>query len=74
MAGLLAAMYLVGFVLAIALFFVLFLKVKSDARWSSILLMTAATIGVLSAMSYVFVLEFPRGVLQDLVLLPWPIN
>jgi putative tricarboxylic transport membrane protein len=72
--GLMVAMYLVGFVLAIALFFVAFLKTKSDARWSSIALMTAATIGVLSAMSYVFVLEFPAGLLQEAVPLPWPFN
>jgi putative tricarboxylic transport membrane protein len=73
-AGLIVAIYLVGFVLAIALFFVVFLKIKSDAHWSSILLMTAATIAVLSAMSYVFVLEFPSGLLQRVVPLPWPID
>ena len=73
-AGLMAAMYLVGFVLAIALFFVIFLRVKSDARWISILLMTAATIGVLSLISHIFTLEFPSGLLQDFVPLPWPIN
>ena len=72
--GLMVAMYLIGFVLAIALFFVVFLKTKSDARWSSIALMTTATIGVLSAMSYVFVLEFPAGLLQEAVPLPWPFN
>jgi putative tricarboxylic transport membrane protein len=73
-AGLMVSIYLLGFVLAIALFFIVFLKVKSDTRWSSILLMTAATIGVLSAMSYVFVLEFPNGLLQQLVWLPWPFD
>ena len=73
-AGLMLAMYLVGFVLAIALFFVVFLKTKSDARWSSIALMTGATLGVLSALSYAFVLEFPSGLLQDFVPLPWPFN
>ncbi|HEX5866148.1 MAG TPA: tripartite tricarboxylate transporter permease [Beijerinckiaceae bacterium] len=73
-AGLMLAMYLVGFVLAIALFFVVFLKTKSDARWSSIALMTGATLGVLSALSYAFVLEFPSGLLQDIVPLPWPFN
>jgi TctA family transporter len=72
--GLMLAMYLVGFVLAIALFFVIFLKTKSEARWSSIALMTAATIAVLSAISYVFVLEFPAGLLQQAVPLPWPFN
>jgi TctA family transporter len=71
-AGLMVAMYLVGFVLAIALFFVVFLKLKSDARWPSIVLMTGATISVLSAMSYAFVLEFPSGLLQQVAPLPWP--
>jgi hypothetical protein len=73
-AGLMIGMYLVGFVLAIALFFVIFLRTKSEAGWPAIALMTAATIGVLSIMSYVFVLEFPRGLLQQAVALPWPFN
>jgi hypothetical protein len=72
--GLMVGMYVVGFVLAIALFFIIFLKAKSDARWPSILLMTAATIAVLSAISHVFVLEFPAGLLQQAVPLPWPFN
>jgi len=67
-------MYLVGFVLAIALLFVRFLKPQSDPRSSSIALMTGATLGVLSALSNAFVLEFPSGLLQDLVPLPWPFN
>jgi putative tricarboxylic transport membrane protein len=73
-AGLVAGIYLVGLILAVAAFFVVFLRTKSEARWSSIFLMTAATIGVLSAMSYVFNLEFPSGLLQQLVPLPWPFN
>jgi putative tricarboxylic transport membrane protein len=73
-AGLVAGIYLVGLILAVAAFFVVFLRTKSEARWLSIFLMSAATIGVLSAMSYVFNLEFPSGLLQQLVPLPWPIN
>jgi TctA family transporter len=73
-AGLVVGIYLVGLILAVAAFFVVFLRIKSDARWPSIALMTAATIGVLSAMSWVFNLEFPSGLLQQAVPLPWPIN
>jgi hypothetical protein len=73
-AGLMLAIYVFGFILAIALFFVVFLKTKSEAGWLAIVLMTAATIAVLSTMSYVFILEFPGGVLQQYVSLPWPIN
>jgi putative tricarboxylic transport membrane protein len=71
-AGLLAAVYLFGFVLGIALFFVVFFKVKSDAGWAAIALLTAAPIAVLAAMSHAFTLEFPSGLLQQVLPLPWP--
>jgi TctA family transporter len=73
-AALVAGIYLVGLILAVAAFFVIFLRTKSEARWWTTLLMTGATIGVLSAMSYVFNLEFPSGLLQQVAPLPWPIN
>jgi TctA family transporter len=65
---------LIGFLLAIAAFFVIFLRHRSDARWSSIALMAGSAVGAMSAMSYAFVLQFPTGVLQDLVEMPWPFN
>jgi putative tricarboxylic transport membrane protein len=71
-AGLMAGIYLVGFVLALALFFVAFLRTQSDARWWSIGLMTASMLAVLSAFSYFLVLVFPSGLLQEFVPLPWP--
>ena len=71
-AGLMLAIYLVGFVLALVLFFVVFLRTQSDARWGAIVLMTASMLAVLSAFSYFLVLEFPSGLLQKILPLPWP--
>jgi len=69
-----ALIALVGFLLAIALFFVIFLRRQSDARWGSIAIMGGSAVGALALMSYVFVLQFPTGVLQDLVAMPWPFD
>jgi putative tricarboxylic transport membrane protein len=73
-AGLMLGIYLVGFVLALVLFFVTFLRTKSDARWWSIGLMTASMLAVFAAFSYFLVLEFPSGLLQEFVPLPWPFD
>ena len=73
-AGLLAASALVGFVIGMALFFAAFLHFKARAAaWRNALL-TASAVGFLAAMSYIFVLDFPRGLLQELVELPWPLR
>ena len=72
--GLLAASALAGFVIGLALFFAAFLHFKARAPlWRNALLSTSAVL-FLAAMSYVFVLDFPRGVLQELVDMPWPLR
>jgi hypothetical protein len=73
-AGLLAASALLGFVIGLALFFAAFLHFKARAPLWRNALLTASAIGFLAAMSYVFVLDFPRGVLQELVEMPWPLR
>lgn len=65
---------LVGFMLAVPIFFVVFLKHRSEARWYSILIMAASALGAMTTMAYVFTLQFPLGLLQDIVELPWPFN
>jgi putative tricarboxylic transport membrane protein len=72
--GLLAASALVGFVLGLALFFAAFLHFKARAPLWRNALLTAAAVLFLAAMSYVFVLDFPRGVLQEQVDMPWPLR
>jgi putative tricarboxylic transport membrane protein len=74
LAGLLAASALVGFVLGLALFFAAFLHFKARAPLWRNALLTASAVAFLAAMSYIFVLDFPRGVLQERVEMPWPLR
>jgi hypothetical protein len=70
--GLLAASALVGFVLGLAMFFAAFLHLKARAPLLRNAILTASAVAFLAAMSYIFVLDFPRGLLQELVEMPWP--
>jgi TctA family transporter len=74
LSGFMALTALVGFLLAIGIFFAVFLRHQSDARWTSILLMAGSAVGSLMLLGYVFTLQFPGGVLQDLVAMPWPFD
>jgi TctA family transporter len=71
---LLAASALGGFVIGLALFFAAFLHFKARAPLWRNALLTASAVLFLAAMSYVFVLDFPRGLLQELVEMPWPLR
>ncbi len=73
-AGLLVMTFLVGFVIAMAAFFALLLAFKSPAKPATIAIMTASSMGFLGFMSYLLVLDFPAGLLQDAVDMPWPFN
>jgi putative tricarboxylic transport membrane protein len=73
-AGFMLSTYLIGFILSIFLFFAVFLSVKSPARPLAIAIMAISATAVLCVISYVFVVDFPSGLLQTVVPLPWPIN
>jgi TctA family transporter len=73
-AALLAASGLFGFVIGLALFFAAFLHREARAGVVRNALLTASAVGFLAAMSYLFVLDFPRGLLQELVEMPWPLR
>jgi TctA family transporter len=74
LAGLLVASALVGFVLAIVAFFVFFLSVEARSPAGRNAALAASALLFLAAMSRVFVLDFPRGLLQEAVALPWPFS
>ncbi len=74
LAGLLVASALFGFVIGLALFFATFLHFKARAPLVRNALLTASAVLFLAAMSYIFVLDFPRGLLQERVEMPWPLN
>jgi TctA family transporter len=69
-----AAIALVGFWLSITAFFIVFLRAKSDASWLRILTLTVCGVGFITALSWIMVLNFPAGLLQEYFVLPWPLS
>ncbi|WP_170764717.1 tripartite tricarboxylate transporter permease [Ruegeria lacuscaerulensis] len=70
--GFVAGIALVGFLPALIVFFAIFLRVKARATWARTGLLTAAPFLGLVGLARIMVLEFPGGLLQSLVDLPWP--
>ena len=54
--------------------FMVFLRVKTDAPWVRIAAMTAGAVGFVTVLAWIMVLEFPAGLLQDVLALPWPVG
>lgn len=73
-AGLVVLSALIGFFLALVIFFVTFLRVRAKASWKATILSTLGAAGFLTGLSYVLSLNFPEGILQSLVELPWPLG
>ena len=73
-AGLIAATYFVGFILALVGFLISFLRVRAGSGWAQTLLLTACGIGFMCFMAYMLNRDFPPGLLQDAVDLPWPLR
>lgn len=73
-ASLIAATWFVGFILALFGFLITFLRVRAGASWSRTLIMTACGIGLMCLMAGLLNRDFPPGLLQDTVDLPWPLK
>ncbi|MES9844229.1 MAG: tripartite tricarboxylate transporter permease [Candidatus Sedimenticola sp. 6PFRAG5] len=74
LAGFLIGAYFLGYLITIVLFFLLFLRIKANTSIAKTLLLTTIAVGFLTALAHVMVLDFPRGLLQEAVELPWPIG
>ncbi|GGG72688.1 membrane protein [Salipiger pallidus] len=72
--GLIAATYVLGFILALLGFLVSFLRVRAQAGWPKTLILTAAGIALMCVMAGALNRDFPPGLLQDVTDLPWPLN
>ncbi len=72
--GLIAGTYLFGFILALLGFLVAFLRVRAQAPWPKTLILTAAGIALMCVMAGALNRDFPPGLLQDAVDLPWPLK
>ncbi|MBO9466503.1 tripartite tricarboxylate transporter permease [Tropicibacter sp. R15_0] len=73
-AGLIAATWFVGFILALIGFLISFLRVRAGASWGKTLLLTACGIGFMCLMAGALNRDFPPGLLQGAVDLPWPLK
>ena len=72
--GLLVLTALAGFVIALALFLVAFLRLRAGLGWLRSLLASAMGIAVICALAHLLNRDFPPGLLQSLVDLPWPLR
>jgi putative tricarboxylic transport membrane protein len=73
-AGLILGSALLGFLLASIVFFLAFLRVAAKCTWTKTLVLTAIANGGLVAVADVLVLDFPSGLLQSIIDLPWPLR
>lgn len=65
---------LAGFVLGVAGFFLIFMRLRVRAGWFRSLHMTAWAVGGIILAAWLLSLNFPSGLLQSLVHLPWPLR
>ena len=73
-AGLIAATWVVGFILALVGFLLTFFRVRAGASWGRSVILTAAGIGLMCLMAGALNRDFPPGLLQDVMDLPWPLK
>jgi TctA family transporter len=73
-AGLILGSALVGFLLSSIIFFLAFLRHAAKCSWRLTLLLTVIANGALIAVAKILVLDFPSGVLQSMIDLPWPLR
>ncbi len=73
-AGLLILTSLIGFVLALSLFLFAFIRFRAGRSWGFAALYTAAGIAFMCAMAGMLNRDFPAGLLQSYVDLPWPLT
>ena len=73
-AGLLILTSLLGFILALALFLFSFFRLRAGLSWVQTMLYSAAGIGFMCFMASLLNRDFPPGLLQSYVTLPWPLG
>jgi hypothetical protein len=74
MLGMLGSVGVIGFLPGVFAFITVFLRVKARVAWHRAALAACGAIGVFVLLSHLLVLDYPRGILQYLVELPWPLG
>ncbi|MEX2451305.1 MAG: tripartite tricarboxylate transporter permease [Rhodospirillales bacterium] len=70
--GLVAGAALIGFVFAVAVFLFVFLMIKARTTVLAAAFGALVFVGLLALLGHFLVLEYPMGLLQDYVPMPWP--
>ena len=65
---------LLGFILALAIFLVAFLRVRATLSWTKTLFLSACGIVFMCFMAGMLNRDFPPGLLQEYADLPWPLT
>jgi len=65
---------LVGFILALLVFLMSFMRFRAGLSWVITGVYTAGGIAFMSAMAAILNRDFPPGLLQDYIALPWPLT
>lgn len=63
---------LVGFILALMAFLVAFFRIRARLSWARVLLLSAAGVAGMCFLAGTLNRDFPPGLLQEFVKLPWP--
>ncbi len=74
LAGLIIGTYFVGFILALVAFFLSFFRIRAGASWGLTVILTLAGLALICVMAGALNRDFPPGLLQDAVDLPWPLK
>ncbi len=70
--GFLGVSALFGFIIGLTIFFATFLHFKGRATIRLNAILTGSAVAFMVSMSYLFVVDFPSGLLQEYVDMPWP--
>jgi len=65
---------LIGFILALGVFLVSFLRIRAGLEWPKVALYAACGIAFMCAMAWTLNRDFPPGLLQAYATLPWPLK
>ena len=73
-AGLLILSSLFGFIIALVIFLLGFFRIRAELSWPKSVLLTACGIAFMCLMAGALNRDFPPGLLQSMVELPWPLT
>jgi len=73
-AALLALSALFGFVIALTIFLVAFFRLRAQVSWARTLILSASGIALICVLAGTLGRDFPPGLLQEFVDLPWPLT